>query len=262
MSDSNKQSLSDRMREYESTSDFRLMRRVPVVLRCDGRAFSKVTKGLEKPSYPFIGVMGKTLLEVAKDIEGCVFGFAQSDELTFVLRNDQSFFSQPWFDNRIQKMVSICASDTTYNFNKFLNESDLKLRGKTTFDCRAFTVPNVTEVVNNLIYRQGDCIRNAISTATDFQLGKKLGSGSAKKETFGKTGKQKIEMMRELCGIDFWTFYKPAFIRGMAVYKKDIEKLDPKGNPFVRPTWILDEDIPEFKTDSKIIVDAYCGKDV
>ena len=44
-----KDSLGDRMKEYENVSRIYLTRRVPAMIRVDGKAFHTFTKGLEKP---------------------------------------------------------------------------------------------------------------------------------------------------------------------------------------------------------------------
>ena len=42
-------SLSDRMKEYELVSQTKLIKKLPVIIRLDGRGFSKFTRGFEKP---------------------------------------------------------------------------------------------------------------------------------------------------------------------------------------------------------------------
>lgn len=45
-------SLGDRMKGYESVSRNFLTRRVPAIIRLDGKAFHTFTKGMEKPFDP------------------------------------------------------------------------------------------------------------------------------------------------------------------------------------------------------------------
>lgn len=256
MPDSNKQTLADRMKEYEANFDYKIMRRCPVILRLDGRSFSRLTKSLEKPSEKFINAMANTTLDVAKDIEGCVFGYCQSDEITLVLKNDQSIYSMPWFDNRIQKMVSIAAAEATYAFGKNLEKQELELK-RGIFDCRVFSVPNTIELVNNLIYRQRDCMRNAISLVADAQLRKRLGKGAALKLLLNKGSKERLQLLFEKCGIDFWKDYPSAVIRGVGAYRKPEEKIGKDNVPIIRNSWVLDYNIPEFDKDAALIIKAY-----
>lgn len=48
----NRDSLGDRMKGYELTSRTFLTRRIPVIIRIDGKAFHTFTKGLLKPFDP------------------------------------------------------------------------------------------------------------------------------------------------------------------------------------------------------------------
>ena len=43
-----KDSLGDRMKEYENISRNYLTRRVPVIIRLDGKAFHTFTKGMQR----------------------------------------------------------------------------------------------------------------------------------------------------------------------------------------------------------------------
>ena len=52
-------------------------------------------------------IMATTLIETVKQIDGAVFGYQQSDEITFVLRNDWTNDTDPWFSNRVQKIISM-----------------------------------------------------------------------------------------------------------------------------------------------------------
>ena len=79
--------LGNRMKTfYEQIPKTKLMRRTPVIIRIDGKAFHTFTKGFQKP---FDEVLMKTMQETTKylceNIQGCVLGYTQSDEITLVL---------------------------------------------------------------------------------------------------------------------------------------------------------------------------------
>ena len=44
-----KTSLGDRMKQYEAVSKNFLLRRTPVIIRLDGKAFHTFTRGFDKP---------------------------------------------------------------------------------------------------------------------------------------------------------------------------------------------------------------------
>jgi hypothetical protein len=82
-----KDSLGDRMKGfYEERAKTKLIRRMPVLIRLDGRAFHTFTKGFAKPfNKRMMETMQETTLELCKNIHGCVFGYTQSDEITLIL---------------------------------------------------------------------------------------------------------------------------------------------------------------------------------
>lgn len=44
--------LGDRMKQYEQVTQVRLIRRMPVILRLDGKSFHRFTRGFKKPFDP------------------------------------------------------------------------------------------------------------------------------------------------------------------------------------------------------------------
>ena len=116
--------LGKRMKEYyEQIPKTKLMRRTPVILRFDGKAFHTFTKGFEKPfDEVLMQSMQETMLYLCKHIQGAVFGYTQSDEITLVLVDYAKLNSSAWFDYEVQKMCSIGASMCTMAFNKIFTQ--------------------------------------------------------------------------------------------------------------------------------------------
>lgn len=114
-----KDSLGDRMKEYENVSRNYLTRRVPVIIRLDGKAFHTFTRGMKKPFDPVLTqAMQQTMKSLCEDIQGCVLGYTQSDEITLVLTDYATIKTDAWFKYNIQKMTSIAASMATLAFNR------------------------------------------------------------------------------------------------------------------------------------------------
>lgn len=131
--------------------------------------------------------MQQTMQCLCENIQGCVFGYTQSDEITLILTDYQTLETQAWFDYEVQKMCSISASMATMVFNKFFFEAvsnwywkdplvtnlklpsienqketyDKAINKGAMFDCRAFNIPK-EEVANLVYWRQLDAIRNSI----------------------------------------------------------------------------------------------------
>ena len=179
--------LGKRMKEfYEARSRTYLPRRTPVAIRIDGKAFHTFTRGFQKPFDEVLGnSMVRTMEYLCKNIQGCVFGYTQSDEITLLLIDYKQLNSEAWFDYQTQKMCSIAASMATMAFNKYFQEevqkhiddtepifiTDEEIRLIDTysravekgamFDARVFSIPK--EEATNLIYwRQLDATRNSI----------------------------------------------------------------------------------------------------
>lgn len=156
-------SLGDRMKSYENVTRNKLIRRMPVIIRLDGKAFHTYTKGCHKPfDLDLHTVRRETLKYLCENIQGCIIGYSQSDEISLVLKDWQSYNTSAWFDNNIQKIVSVSASMCTAVWNQHIY--GLSLHGKfnkmAMFDSRAFNVAK-EEVINYLIWRQQDWERNS-----------------------------------------------------------------------------------------------------
>ena len=116
----NKDSLGDRMKTYEYVTRTYLTRRMPVIIRLDGKAFHTFTRGLKKPfDEIFVKAMQDTMKHLCENVQGCVLGYTQSDEITLVLVDYHDRDTSAWFDNNIQKMASVSASMATMAFNQY-----------------------------------------------------------------------------------------------------------------------------------------------
>lgn len=168
-------SLGDRMKRYENVNRDYLIRRMPVIIRLDGKKFSSWTRHCTKPfdvglSY----LMMNAMWYLNTHIQGAVFGYTQSDEISILIRDYDTLTTDMWFDGNIQKMASISASMLTAIFNKaipqFLN--DLQDFDLATFDARVFNIPK-EEVCNYFIWRQSDIQRNSVQMMGQHYLGHK-----------------------------------------------------------------------------------------
>lgn len=114
--------LAKRMKRYEAVSKGILMKREPVIIRLDGKAFHTVTRDFRKPFDPvFVKAMQDTMKYLCENIQGCVLGYCQSDEISLVLIDYLKHETAAWFDYEIQKMCSITAGMASMAFNKCLD---------------------------------------------------------------------------------------------------------------------------------------------
>ena len=93
--------LGKRMKKYEAVPQISLMRRTPVAIRIDGKAFHTFTRKLNKPwDDIFQGAMQDTMKYLCKNIQGCVFGYQQSDEITLILTDYETLTTDACILNR------------------------------------------------------------------------------------------------------------------------------------------------------------------
>lgn len=254
---------------YEQIPQTKLLRRTPVVIRIDGKAFHTFTKGFRKP---FDDVLIKSMQETAKylceNIQGCVLGYTQSDEITLILIDYKNLNTSAWFDYKVQKICSIAASMATMVFNrvfaKMVDDISISIQWADTyssdidkdeiyenlpyiaayekavekgamFDARCFNIPK--EEVTNLIYwRQLDAIRNSIQMVGQANFSHSELQNKSCKDI------QNILMLQK--NIINWNDYPTYKKRGTCIVrrKKNMQNTFDK----CRTEWVIDTDIPMF----------------
>lgn len=274
--------LGKRMKTfYEEIPKTKLMRRVPVAIRIDGKAFHTFTKGFQKPfDEVLIKSMQDTMKYLCENIQGCVLGYTQSDEITLILVDYKKLTSSAWFDYEVQKVCSIAASMATIAFNKYFSENinseycvfdDELLDGDfnpnykneylidlyTThikasykgamFDARCFNVPK-EEIANLIYWRQLDATRNSIQMVGQANF--------SHRELQNKSCNQIQDMLMTQKGIN-WDDIPSYQKRGSCCIKEEY-----CCNNSLRSTWIVDNDIPIFKGDNRKYIEdlIYVGE--
>ena len=272
--------LGTRMKTfYEEIPKTKLMRRCPVAIRIDGKVFHTFTRGFNKPfDEVLIESMQKTMKYLCENIQGCVLGYTQSDEITLILIDYKKLNSSAWFDYEVQKMCSIAASMATMAFNRFfmyeyeefnrwVNEGnptdedrrlndiyyDAMCKGA-MFDARCFNIPK--EEVTNLIYwRQLDASRNSIQMVGQANF--------SHKELQNKSCNQIQDMLMEQKGIN-WNDLPTYQKRGACCIKNShiVRRLSDETvlciveDPGKHTNeWIIDKNIPIFKGDDRRYID-------
>ena len=232
--------LGDRMKAFEDAFRAKLPIRMPVILRLDGKAFHTLTKNLKRPfDLTLINAMNDTAKYLCANVQGAQIAYVQSDEITILLNNYKSFDTQPWFENNIQKMVSVSAAMASAYFSSISNKvfDEPKL---VTFDCRAFVIPK-EDVNNAFLWRQNDATRNSIQ-----MLARSLYSH---KECNNKNTSQ----LQEMCfqkGFN-WNDLPTSQRRGRCIVKvkspKEVINKQTQEKLIVeRSSWEVDNDIPIF----------------
>ena len=284
--------LGKRMKEfYEQVPKTRLVRRMPVAIRIDGKAFHTFTRGFQKPfDKVLMQSMQETTKYLCENVQGCVFGYTQSDEITLILVDYKELDTSAWFDYEVQKLCSISASMATMAFNKFFaknvdewgrktfadwdeggtNDSEVAnspewelmqtysraLTKGAMFDARCFNIPK--EEVTNLVYwRQLDAARNSVQMVGQANF--------SHKELQNKSCNMIQDMLHEQKGIN-WNDFPVDCKRGAAVIKKKIGTNIAAACGIAGATyenrWVIDRDMPMLKGEGRKYLDdlVYVGE--
>jgi len=242
-----KDELGDRIKsQYEDRTRYSLPRRTYTLIRLDGKSFHTYTRNLTKPfdNDLFEDIDG-AIIAMLPEIQGAVFAYTQSDEISILLTDFATPNTDAWFDGNLQKMCSVSASIITAEFNKFrmwrrdivmdtVNKPlDFSTFPMAYFDARVFTIPDRIEVMNYLIWRNQDCARNSVSMVAQSLF--------SHKELHGKNTKDKHDMMHEK-GVNWATDYTDGQKNGRLIVKEEYMA------PIALP-----------KTDVQIARDESCG---
>jgi tRNA(His) 5'-end guanylyltransferase len=276
--------LGKRMKEnYEGVSKTRLIKRMPVAIRLDGKAFHTFTRDFKKPfDRILMASMQDTMKYLCENIQGCVIGYTQSDEITLILKDYTKLETSAWFDYEVQKICSISASMATMAFNKAFGNRvaqeilDYKaslvpqsveiqkemqkyhdtLRAASykgaMFDARCFNIPK-EEVANLIYWRQLDAVRNSIQMVGQANF--------SHKELQEKSCNMIQEMLFQEKGIN-WNNYPTDCKRGSCCvknyYQTDGETLVYEGK---FGEWVIDYDIPTFKGEFRYYIEKFLKAD-
>ena len=270
---------------YEQIPKTKLMRRCPVAIRIDGKAFHTFTRGFQKPfDEVLIKSMQGTMKYLCENIQGCVLGYTQSDEITLILIDYKKLTSSAWFDYEVQKICSIAASMATMAFNKYFYDNVFVYNATATvdlsnkkypfkevyskavnngamFDARCFNIPK--EEVTNLVYwRQLDASRNSIQMVGQANF--------SHKELQNKSCNDIQDMLMTQKGIN-WNDLPTYRKRGSCCVRNKIviESNGVMATAQLRDTskseneWIIDTDIPIFKGEGREYIDrlVFIGED-
>lgn len=234
--------LEDRMRSYEK--DMALTSNLPVIIRIDGRTFSRFTRGMDKPfDLNFIEMMNEIALGLCNDMQNCRLAYLQSDEISFLLY--QRIDSEAWFGNKVQKLCSIASSRASSIATRWVMENIPEKNPVVSFDARANIYP-LKDVVNYFIWRQRDWERNSLfMVASSYYSAKKLNNKN-------KSDQNEMIFQKD----DNWNNYPTSLKRGRcAIRETTVEFVENENftGEVERSRWVIDNDIPIFTQDRDYI---------
>lgn len=213
--------LDEKMRVFETSHDYCVVPGVFVVVRLDGRGFTRLTKEVHRFEAPFDVRFRNMMLEVVEHLMKCgprfVYGDTQSDEISLLLHREDDPFSR-----KTRKLNSVLAGEASAKFS-------LALGAIGVFDCRVCELPTEQLVVDYFRWRNEDASRNALNAHCYWMMRKEgKGEREASEAALGLSVAEKNELLFQ-GGVNFndlplWQK------RGMGVYWRDVEKegMNPK----------------------------------
>lgn len=213
--------LDKKMRVFETTHDHCVLPEIYIVVRLDGRNFTRNTKEVWQLEAPFDVRFRDAMIKTTTHLMTCgfnvVYGYTQSDEISLLLHLDEDTFGR-----KTRKLISVLAGEASAIFS-------LSMQSVACFDARVCQLPTANLVVDYFAWRQEDAHRNSLN-AHCYWLLRKQGQ-SVKDATdylIGRSVFDKNELLFQQ-GINFNDL--PSWQkRGVGVYWKDYQKdsIDPR----------------------------------
>lgn len=220
MENFNEMSLKEKFYAYQKRVNYFLDPDKYIIAHIDGRSFSKMIKNkFEKPfDDKFIYAMNETAKYVSKEVQGCIFAYTQSDEITLVIKKSKPE-GDVFFGGRICKMQSVIASLATSRFSQVMAAERIKETVPTCaspdevlqmcvdavlngplyqFDCKVFNVDNANDAMGCVLYRNIDCIRNSKQQTCQTYLPHKI--------LMSKNTDEQVELLKTEKGVDWNKF--------------------------------------------------------
>lgn len=250
-----KDNLGDRLKSnYEDRFDHSLPRRMPTVIRLDGKSFHTFTKGFKRPwDDLLIEAIDQTAAHLCKEVMNCVISYQQSDEISLLLIDYKNQTSKTFFDNSIQKLCSVTAGMASAFFTRWMLNF-IPDCSPVVFDSRCFVLPEF-EVSNYFLWRQQDAIRNSIQSLGQYHL--------SHKSLQGKSCADIQDMLFRKKDIN-WHELPTRYKRGRCCIKESYEHSErivlktlrgyvDETATTTKTRWVVDNEIPIFSTDRNYI---------
>lgn len=211
----NFEELDRNMRRFETCLDQSILPELYLVVRIDGRNFTKLTKETCRFEAPFDTRFRDAMTDTVRHLMECgfriVYGYTQSDEISLLFHPKDETFGR-----KTRKINSILAGEAS----AFMS---LRLGVLACFDSRVVPLPNLECVRDYFSWRQEDAHRNSLNAHCYWTLRREgLSARQATEEIEGKSVAFKNELLfsRNINFNDLPNWQK----RGVGLYHSTVEK--------------------------------------
>ncbi|MGN6151004.1 MAG: tRNA(His) guanylyltransferase Thg1 family protein [Lysobacteraceae bacterium] len=207
--------LDRKLRIFETANDLCVLPGLHIVVRLDGRNFTRRTKIEWQLEAPFDERFRDGMLATVRHLMDCgfetLYGYTQSDEISLLLHP-----ADATFDRKLRKLLSVLAGEASAYFS-------LAMGQLATFDARICQLPSDALVVEYFQWRHEDAHRNALNAHCYWRLRAEGASANAATAALsGRSTAEKNELLFSR-GINFNDL--PAWQkRGMGVFWEHYSK--------------------------------------
>lgn len=187
--------LDGRMRIFETAHDHCVLPGIYIVVRLDGRSFTRLTKETLEFEAPFDVRFRDAMVQTVDHLMDfglrITYGYTESDEISLLLERDSAAFGR-----KVRKLNSILAGEASAKFS-------LLLGVVACFDARVSQLPTRGDVVDYFRWRNEDAHRNGLNAYCYWSLRKEGGSAQQATKVLMKLSvAQKNELLFQR-GINF-----------------------------------------------------------
>ena len=180
--------LDTRLRIYETAHDLCVLPEMFIVVRLDGRGFTKKTKEVWQLDTPFDVRFHELMVATTQHLMSCgfniIYGYTQSDEISLLFHSTEDTFSR-----KLRKINSVLAGEASGFFS--VTHGQLA-----SFDSRVSQLPNLSLVQQYFRWRQEDAHRNSLNAHCYWLLRKQgVDAKAATLQMAGKALEDKHELL-------------------------------------------------------------------
>jgi len=204
-----------KMRIYEESLDQYVLPDMYIVVRLDGRSFTRLTKEVCQFEAPFDVRFRDLMTDTVKALMNTgfriIYGYTESDEISLLFHQDDNTFGR-----KVRKINTTLAGEASAAFS-------LALGQVATFDCRVVPLPNKNRVVDYFQWRQEDSHRNSLNAHCYWALrkeGQSQNAATSELESKSVSYKNELLFQKNINYNELPSWQK----RGMGIYFKNIDK--------------------------------------
>lgn len=214
--------------------------KLPVIIRLDGNNFHNWTKGLKRPFDENLNTLMTETTKFLVEETNAIIGYTQSDEITLILYGD-NFYN----DGKKQKILSKLTSKACQFFNEKRKDLLPEHNKLAIFDCRIYQVPTLQDACSQLLWRENDCTKNAISS-----LAQSLFSHKSLQGLNGSQMQDKMMLEKNVNFNDLPIKYKRGvYVKRKKVFKnfdkEELENLPKYHNARKNPEMLIERSVIE-----------------